>query len=115
MKQYMLVMEQVADGCDYTIGCGIDYELFEAEDIHAARKFAEEHWFGSEFIEEEEWMLQYEDERELHKMFLVEVIEECPIKQWLDYAQRKRRAIEESETEKKERELLATLKAKYGE
>ena len=29
--EYLMIIKQKGGGCDYTIGCGIDYEVIEAE------------------------------------------------------------------------------------
>lgn len=40
MPQYILVMHQCGEGCDYTIGCGIKYRLMTAVDYSEAEKQA---------------------------------------------------------------------------
>ena len=31
--QYMVIYKQSGEGCDYTIGCGMKYEILEADDM----------------------------------------------------------------------------------
>lgn len=31
--QYLVIFKQASEGCDYTIGCGINYEVMEANSI----------------------------------------------------------------------------------
>lgn len=31
--QYLVIFKQSSEGCDYTIGCGINYEIMEADSV----------------------------------------------------------------------------------
>tara|TARA_Y100000034_G_scaffold112283_1_gene146125 strand:- start:90 stop:419 length:330 start_codon:yes stop_codon:yes gene_type:complete len=31
--QYLVIFKQAGEGCDYTIGCGMNYEIMEADSI----------------------------------------------------------------------------------
>ncbi len=35
MPQYLVMRSQNAEGCDYSIGCGMRYDVMEAESIEA--------------------------------------------------------------------------------
>jgi len=37
--KFVAVLKQKGGGCDYTIGCGITYKIFEAENIEAAKRY----------------------------------------------------------------------------
>ena len=34
-KRYLLIREQAGEGCDYTIGCGLDWTIVEGESLEA--------------------------------------------------------------------------------
>lgn len=63
MKKYLLIREQ-SGGCDYTIGCGVAYSIFEAENIEAAIKVAGGNLTLEDFKPDDED--EDEDEDSLH-------------------------------------------------
>ena len=68
---YVLIAKQKGIGCDCTIGCGISYHEFEAEDDVDAVAKAKERWDA-----------YTANEYELEYMMVCEVAYKCPINEW---------------------------------
>ena len=45
MTKYFVVLQQIGEGCDYTIGCGIDYKVIDAENEFEVYKELDE-WYS---------------------------------------------------------------------
>ena len=113
MAKYVLVLQQKGGGCDYTIGCGIDYHIIEAENDEEAMVEAEKYWCGGMRVSECEYP-EFSGDHELEYMHLTKLIDRCPIEDWLTQVEERIQAEEDAEKEAEERKQLKELLNKYG-
>ena len=104
--QYILVMQQSGGWCDYTIGCGIKYWIFTADDHPNAKEIAKEyvqnnHHPGSE--------------GEIERAYLAELPSTLPVKEWYDELKEENIKAKEEKIKRQELAELDRLKAKYSE
>jgi len=109
MPKYMFVMQEEGEGCDYTIGCGMRFEMIgEFPDRETALEAAK-----AEFEEE---IFEYHGgftEHVLKNIYLTEIVEDfLPIFKKLTAERSK--AKEEEKLQSK-REQLKRLKEELGE
>lgn len=110
--KFVAIFKQHGEGCDYTIGCGMRYEIFEA----ASRQDATEKLYkkivdGETYSSETCW--PYSGDTELSYLVLAELPDYLPIDDW--NAEIDSRIQEQRDRFKKEDEIkeLERLKAKY--
>lgn len=111
--KYVVIMKQKGDGCDYTIGCGINFEIFEAENAGDAMMKAKELWLGDDYEPEEGGPL-YSGDYELAYMHLCRFVTGCPIGEWMGEINKEERALRKAEEEVQERAEYDRLRQKYG-
>ena len=110
----MLVMDQGESGCDYTIGCGKQYHLFDAENAEEAKLEAEKYWCDGVRVENCEYSPYHTEECSLERMYLCEIIEMCPIEEWKEIVDGREERKKAEELGRKERAELKRLLKKYG-
>lgn len=110
--KYGIFIEQEGEGCDYTIGCGMRFDVFDAPDDAAAQAKAKEMLTSREDVEDDDPYLAGEnDEQTFEKATLVKIVGELPIDEWRlelsDAADDERRAREDAAEEAELQRLLA--------
>lgn len=112
--RFLLVMNQ-GGGCDYTIGCGINYRFTEADTLEQAMAAFKEEYTGIGNDEEEGILNPDTSERMWESAFVVTVSEqvEVPLSEWHLECYGALEAEENARLEKHERAQLAKLQAKY--
>jgi len=67
--KYIAIIHGYGEGCHYTIGCNLDYEIFEAGDIKDAKKQVKELVEENYGLPEgaKEWLVEYVDIYEIGK------------------------------------------------
>jgi hypothetical protein len=112
--EYLVIRNQGNQGCDYTIGCGINYEFMEADTIDA---ILEEIFYpdGREELDGYSYVLDDDSEFSLDEILIIPT--EHVIKVDLDRYKKAYKDREETEKqiqkEAEEKALLAKLEAKY--
>ena len=106
--QYILVMQQRGEGCDYSIGCGIKYRIMTAVDYPEAEKLAKA------YIQD---MYPPDHDEELERAYLAILPshESLPLVEWYDEIRTINRDAEAQEVRDKELAELERLKDKYGD
>jgi len=104
--KFILIMEQDGEGCDYTIGCGKQFETIEADTVEEAKAKVPEilDYYGCLSC----------DEKELEKLILTSNPIELPYEEWLQARQDKEAAEEQRAVDAKEKAEYERLKAKHG-
>jgi len=100
--KYLLVLQQSGEGCDYTIGCGMLYEIVNLKTKDPAELLA---------------LLQtYADIEELEEALLIPLtaVEKIDLAALCRMARDREIAEAEAEKEREERATLARLQTKYG-
>jgi hypothetical protein len=119
MPKYALVMRQVGEGCDYTIGCGTAMEMLKAttrEDaLVEARLLVQgtpdpDHPAG--FADSR---LHDHDDHQLKTATLVQIEEELPLAAWQTEVMETWRRREADAKQAKEKAEYERLRAKFGE
>lgn len=106
MKKYKAHLDQGAEGCDYTIGCGHALIWLNASNMEEAKIEL------SKEIKERYSSL----ESKIESAIIFEVTEEVEInvKDYYDQLQRERNEYDRLQREKKEQEEFERLKQKFG-
>jgi hypothetical protein len=113
---YIAYLRQSAQGCDYSIGCGLALWRRKAITRDEAIEELKRDIIGIWSEEEARYVDGYHGTSKLEKVILFEVSgeEEMPIDQWYseaeDYTRQEKTRIEET----RERAELERLRAKYG-
>lgn len=116
--KFVAIYKQKGEGCDYTIGCGMRCDFFEAED----REKAKEHLYEKIVVgetygtgDERETCWPYACGNKLSWIVLAEMPEDMLIKDW--YKEIDIKVEEQQNRWKRAKEIkeLERLKAKYGE
>lgn len=118
MKRFVLI-RQSGEGCDYSIGCGLDWRLIEAEDraaVLAKLEYEAVHWSQ----DERPWFDEHE-ENEIFQAWLFEV--DCdlgeallrPLPAWRKRWEAAKTAAEAATTTEAERAEYERLKKKFGD
>lgn len=101
--RYMVLMKQDGEGCDYSIGCGMTFEEFRADDDAKA-------------LDKVKTRLEDYGATDMEKVILLRIDEGCeisvPFKKWQEDADAALEAEEDAEELRKAEETAARLRAK---
>lgn len=104
--QFLLIMRQRDEGCDYTIGCGVATLVFEAESVKEAAAYA---------LEQIAARGGFDGDRALSGAWLAASFCELPLEEWrtgyLEQLQREQALA----VERRERAEYERLRAKYAD
>ena len=109
MMRWMLLKKQ-GGGCDYTIGCGLNYEIFDAVDKEVAVEISRDLLAEGGHLSTNphaEWNLQEA------LLIQVESIDPLPLGEWLQERKAEQTAEEAKKKEAAERAQYEHLKGKY--
>jgi len=102
--KYLVLLEGVGEGCDYTIGCNKNWEEMDlSDDIKEAKTQAVKHvaeWYGSDRVESVQ-------------LVPVASIETVDLQGYLDEQERKERQEEAAKKEAAEKAEYERLKEKF--
>jgi len=119
MPEYAVLLEQIGEGCDYTIGCGMKWEIFHAENLQEAEIMAKEIVMGAtEGYNGITYLRYWDNERNrpmIRSAIFVEIKSHFPINELFGEVVEKNEMIKQKDKEEKEKKELERLKAKYGE
>lgn len=104
--KFLAIFKQKHEGCDYTIGCGLNYTFILEDNITDAKSTLKK-------IVKEEYSV--DSDRSLSKIILISCsdIQDIDPDMWYSEFRKEKSQEEQSQIEKKERELLQKLKQKY--
>jgi len=107
--KWLLLMSEEGEGCDYTIGCGVAYEMIEAESREEALEVAREKL-------DDRSLLDPDGERQLEVAYLLPADGDIvvPSDEWIAERQAKKDIAKKAEVEAQEMAELERLKSKYG-
>ena len=118
MPTFIALRQQKSEGCSYSIACGMDHEIFEADTPEEAFKILKNrfHWNDFEngetscdpFSPESEFRLAYA------KLYQVEGDYTPLIEQWYDDTSSKLRASEDAKSRASKEAEFARLKKELG-
>lgn len=114
MSQWICIMRQRGEGCDYTIGCGVKVYAFEAKNEEQARKIAMTELGNEHFNGESDPSYYIDGEGALSEWSLYQVTTGFNMMPLLEEALTRYRSVEEKEVEAKELAELERLKKKFG-
>lgn len=114
--KFIAIYEQAGEGCDYSIGCGVKYEIFEAENRQVAaqklyKKIVGGETYGSGDDAETCW--PYNEDTELATLILAELPDYLPICIWNIEIYKKKEEQRDRFHRDDEIKELERLKAKY--
>ena len=108
--RYVIILEQRGEGCDYTIGCGINYKTIEAKDFEEAQAKAKAY-----VIENYTYGCEYDRSLcDLEYMTIAAAPTSLPINEWWDEERKKELKELRDVKEAEERAELARLQKKYN-
>jgi len=118
MKRFMVIMRQDGEGCDYSIGCGIKYKIYEASSAEEAfMVWVDDHDLN---LPHEPSLFKYygdtDGEGYLKKVMVFE-LGDTNEHLWPEFIARRKAEIavkQLSEKEAKERAEYEKLKQKFG-
>lgn len=112
--KYLVISDQGTQGCDYTIGCGVNYEFLEADSIES---LLEEIFYpdGREETDGYSSALDDDSEYSLENIFIIpaEQVIKVDLERYKKEQKQERIKQKEAKKEKEELELLAKLEEKY--
>lgn len=101
----MVLVQDITEGCDYTIDCGKKFVVLKADNYYTACREARELVTDADD--------GYRGERELAKAILVQVREHLPLRQWYGEYDEEVHREQTKAAEDTEKAELARLKEKY--
>jgi hypothetical protein len=107
MKNFLIV-ERQANGCDYTIGCGVRVDMMRAESMDDCLER-----LRADKDQVSEWT-SGESERESVEIYEIGASVLVPLDVWREEVAAARRAARATKKEQDERDTLAALQKKYG-
>lgn len=107
--KYVIILEQRGEGCDYTIGCGINFRVIEAESREKAEEEAK-NYFLRNYAYGCEWDKNQSD---IEFMTIAENPEYLPLDVWWNEILEDRKKKANVAKEAQEKAELARLLKKY--
>jgi hypothetical protein len=119
--KFIAIIEQSGEGCDYSIGCGIDYEAIEATSLHDAwQRLIRGRWGDYDprlgGLEDPRQSIKNDDMSPIARVRMFHVVKEHDgiyFDAWYDSACKAFEAAHSVKTERDERAEYERLKAKF--
>jgi len=108
--RYVIILKQRGEGCDYTIGCGINFKIIEARDFAEAQVKARAY-----FIENYSYGCEYDRNLcDLEAMTIAAAPTSLPVDEWWSAIRIKEVERQKAAKEAEELAELERLKKKYN-
>jgi len=121
MAKYVAILKQRAEGCDYTIGCGISTYVFDANDWNDAFQKVREAYDWTEYESDDYTVEDVEDrfngELALESCIIYEIASSMDTlyEIYVDNLIRYKQGIMEDEETRERRKQYEVLKKEFGE
>jgi hypothetical protein len=114
---YIVVMKEKGEGCDYSIGCGVMYDIVDAESDEDAWSKARELWFTEEYDEHDEPFVCFWDLEQhsscIDEVYVGRLVPGGDVKDWIKIAESNQEAWRDRRQKEKDIAELKRLQEKY--
>jgi hypothetical protein len=110
--KYLIVSAQEEQGCDYTIGCGIDYDVVDCDSDEEAMEAAKRDWFDDDG---DGPSARHGYSSDIVSVQVARLVGNCDVAEWTRQTKDEISSEKKSDEEKKELAELERLKSKYNE
>lgn len=111
MNKYLVIIEGEGEGCDYTIGCNIRWDFYDAESLEDLKEQIIKRWYSYEDAKEEEY---YAPEIGVGKAIIVQADLHCEMDDIHEIALKRVEKTISDERDSKEKKEYERLKKKFG-